>query len=69
MDTWFPGLLLILVGVLVMLGAAMNWRFVTRPGKLLNIVFGDKIARVIYFGVGIFMFAKGIEIMIGANWF
>ena len=40
-----------------------------RSGKLLNIVLGDKIARVIYFGVGVFLFAKGVEMMIGAHWF
>jgi len=69
MDTWLPGLILILFGVLAMLGAALNWRIVTRSGKLLNIALGDKIARVIYFGVGIFLFVKGIEMMIGADWF
>jgi len=69
MDTWLPGLILVLVGVLAMLGTAMNWRIVTRSGKLLNIVLGDKIARVIYFGVGIFLFAKGNEMMTDARWF
>jgi len=52
-----------------MLGSALNWRFVTRSGKLFNMVFGDTVARIIYFGVGIFLFVKGIEFLIGANWF
>lgn len=69
MDALAPGLLLIVFGVLTMLGAVLNWRFVTRSGKLFNIVFGDTVARVIYFGVGIFLFVKGIEFLIGANWF
>jgi hypothetical protein len=68
MDTLAPGLILIAVGILSMLGAALNWRFVTRSGKLLNMVLGDTIARVIYFGVGIFMFIKGIELLTGAHW-
>ena len=68
MDTLAPGLILITVGILSMLGAALNWRFVTRSGKLLNMVLGDTIARVIYFGVGIFVFIKGIELAIGAHW-
>jgi len=68
MDTLAPGWILIVVGILSMLGAALNWRFVTRSGKLLNIVLGDTVARVIYFGVGIFVFIKGIEILIGAHW-
>ncbi|MBL8102952.1 MAG: hypothetical protein JNM02_10510 [Anaerolineales bacterium] len=69
MDTLAPGFLLIVFGVLTMLGSALNWRFVTRSGKLFNMVFGDTVARIIYFGVGIFLFVKGIEFLIGANWF
>ena len=40
----------------------------THPGKLFNRLFGDTIARVIYFGVGILLFVKGIELAIGADW-
>ncbi|MCB9110333.1 MAG: hypothetical protein H6634_03710 [Anaerolineales bacterium] len=64
-----PGFILILFGVLAMLGAALNWRIVTRTGKLLNMMFGDTVARIVYFAVGIFMFIRGVEILIGANWF
>ena len=63
------GLILTLVGILAMLGSALNWRIVTHSGKLFNMLLGDKIARVIYFGVGIFVFVKGIELLIGAHWF
>jgi Na+/H+ antiporter NhaD/arsenite permease-like protein len=62
------GLILIACGVLAMLGSALNWRIVTHSGKLFNRLFGDKTARVIYFGVGIFVFVKGIELTIGAHW-
>lgn len=51
-----------------MLGSALNWRIVTHSGKLFNRLLGDRIARVIYFGVGIFVFVKGIELLIGAHW-
>lgn len=67
--TLAPGLIMSVVGVLAMLGAVLNWRVVTRSGKLLNMVLGDTIARIVYFGVGAFLFVKGIEIMIGASWF
>jgi hypothetical protein len=60
---------MIAIGVLVMLGAALNWRFVTRPRKLFNLLLGDTAARVIYFVAGIFLFIMGIEVLIGANWF
>jgi hypothetical protein len=68
MDTLLPGLLLVVVGALAMLGAVLNWRIVTRSGKLLNMVLGDTLARILYFGLGVFLFLKGIEIMIGADW-
>lgn len=68
MDSMIAGLILIAVGAVAMLGAVLNWRIVTRSGKLLNLALGDTIARVVYFGVGVFLFLKGIEITIGADW-
>ena len=57
------------IGVLIMVGAALNWGIVSRPGKLLNRLFGDTVARVIYFAAGIFLFVVGVGRLIGANWF
>lgn len=68
MSTTLTGLILTLIGMLAMLGAVFNWRVVTHSGKLFNRIFGDTIARAIYFGVGCFVFVKGIELMIGAHW-
>jgi hypothetical protein len=62
------GLIFVAMGVLIMIGAALNWGIVNRPGKLLNRIFGDTIARVIYFVAGIFLFAVGVGRLIGANW-
>lgn len=62
------GLIMSLIGVLVMVGATMNWRIVTHPGKLLNIIFGDRIARIIAFLVGLFIFSLGITEILGMNW-
>jgi hypothetical protein len=63
------GWLLPVIGVLAMVGAALNWRIVSHPGKLLNRIFGDTIARIIYFVVGIFFFIVGVGRLIGADWF
>jgi uncharacterized membrane protein YidH (DUF202 family) len=68
MSLTVTGLILIVTGILAMLGSALNWRIVTHSGKLFNMLLGDKIARVIYFGVGLFVFIKGIELAIGASW-
>lgn len=68
MSTQATGFALILIGLLAMLGAVLNWRIVTHAGKIFNRLFGDTVARVIYFVVGVFLFIKGIEMLIGAHW-
>lgn len=62
-------LIFLAMGVITMLGAALNWRIVSRPGKLLNGIFGDMAARIIYFVAEIFLFVVGIGRLIGVNWF
>jgi hypothetical protein len=69
MNSTFSGTLLIVVGILSMLGAALNWRLITRPRRLFNMVFGDKVARVIYFVAGVLLFVVGVGRLIGAHWF
>lgn len=62
------GLIMAVIGVLIMVGAALNWRVVTHPGKLLNMIFGDKIARIIAFLVGLYIFVLSISEILGLNW-
>ena len=68
MNVNWLGILLILVGALAMVGSALNWRIVTRSGKLVNRLLGNAAARVIYFVVGVGLFILGIGQLIGANW-
>jgi len=63
------GILLIVFGLLAMIGAALNWRFISRSRKLVNLVFAETVARMIYFVAGVLLFIVGIERLIGANWF
>ena len=63
------GLIFLAIAIVIMVGAALNWGIVSRPGKLLNRVFGDYVARVICFGAGMFLFFVGIGRLIGADWF
>ena len=67
MSTTTTGFVLAVFGALVMLGSALNWRIVTHSGKLFNRLLGDRIARILYFGVGLLVFVKGIELAIGAH--
>ena len=69
MDARWTGLVFVAIGGLIMVGAALGWGIVTRPGKLLNRIFGDTVARIIYFVAGIFLFVVGIGRLIGADWF
>lgn len=62
------GILIILIGLLTMIGSALNWRLVTRPGKLLNLLFGDMVARTIYFVIGILLLVLGVDMVFGLHW-
>ncbi len=68
MTATVTGSILIVIGVLVMLGTALNWRIVTSSGKLLNMLFGDTVARVIYFLTGMIIFVLGIGQLVDADW-
>jgi hypothetical protein len=69
MDSTATALIFLGIGVLTMVGAALDWGIVTRPGKLLNQIVGDTVARIVYFAAGIFLFVVGVGRLIGANWF
>jgi uncharacterized membrane protein YuzA (DUF378 family) len=63
------GLVVVVIGLLAVIGSALNWRIVTHSGKLLNLLFGDMIARTIYIVIGVFLMAMGIARMFGIYWF
>jgi uncharacterized membrane protein YuzA (DUF378 family) len=62
------GILIILLGLLAVIGSALNWRLVTRPGKLLNLLLGDMIARTIYIVIGILLLVLGVDMVFGLHW-
>jgi len=69
MNSTGSGIILIVFGLLAMIGAALNWLFISRSRKLVNLLFGETVARIIYFVAGVLLFIVGIERLIGANWF
>ena len=69
MNSTVSGAILIVIGLLAMIGAALNWRFISRSRKLINLVFGESVARIIYFVLGVLLFIVGIGRLIGVNWF
>ena len=53
----------------MMLGSALNWRIISRSGKLLNMLLGDTVARVVYFTVGIGFVFLGLNRLTGLDLF
>ena len=54
------GFLMIAIGIVTIIGAALNWRIVSHSGKLLNRLLGNTIARAIYGAVGLVLIALGV---------
>jgi len=69
MGSTVTGYLMIVLGVLVMLGSALNWRIISRSGKLLNMLLGDTVARVVYFLVGLVFVYLGLNQLTGLSLF
>ena len=68
MNSTVSGILLIVFGLLAMIGSALKWRFINRSRKLINILFGETVARIVYFVVGVLVFILGVGRLIGVNW-
>lgn len=60
MNDTLVGIVIKVIGVVAVLGAALNWQIVSRSGKLLNCLLGDMIARAIYAAVGLVLVALGV---------
>ena len=65
MSPTLASLVFVAMGVLGMPGAALNRGIVSRLGKLLSRIFGDTIARFIYYSAGTFLFVVGVGRLIG----
>jgi hypothetical protein len=54
------GILLVVVGLLVFLGAVLEWRIVMNPDKLLTRWLGPAVSRILYMSIGVALFVLGI---------
>ncbi len=59
MNNTIVGSVLVAVGLLCILGAALNWSIIMRPGKLFNRLAGQGIARVVYIAIGFVLIVLG----------
>ncbi len=67
MNNTISGAVLILIGLLSILGAALNWAIIMRPGKLFNRLVGEKAARPIYVAIGLVLIVWGVGRLIGIH--
>jgi len=68
MNSTVSGVVLILLGLLTMLGAALNWWIIMRPSRLFNRLIGEKVARPIYIAIGFVLLVIGIGRLVGISW-
>jgi len=61
MNDTLTGFVLIAIGVVAIIGAALNWRIVSHPGRLLNRLLGDTVARAVYGAAGLVLLALGVN--------
>jgi len=68
MNSIVPGIALIAIGLLTLLGATFNWWIIMRPSRLFNRILGETVARIIYIIVGLLLILFGIGRLAGINW-
>ena len=68
MTDTISGIVIVLIGMLAIIGSALNWSIVTRSRKLLNIALGDTVARTIYIVIGVLLVLLGVGRILGTSW-
>ena len=68
MNSTVSGVVLILLGLLTMLGAALNWWIIMRSSRLFNRLVGEEVARPIYIAIGLVLFVLGIGRLVEISW-
>jgi len=65
MNFSIEAILAIVLGLVVLLGAILNWQFILRPDRLLNRLMGPVVTRIVTFIVGLILLGLGIGLMLG----
>ena len=68
MSSTGSGIVLILLGLLTILGAALNWWIIMRSSRLFNRLVGERVARAIYIAIGFVLLVIGIGRLAGLSW-
>ena len=65
MEQTTPGMILIGVGILSIVGALLNWRIVVGPGKLIPRLIGPSGAKIFMILIGLVLIGIGMGILLG----
>lgn len=65
MDQTGSALIVIGLGILIFVGALLNWRILMNPGKLIPRLFGPTGAKIFLFIIGLALIVFGVSLMLG----
>ncbi|GEM_PF-4826590 len=65
MNFSIESILAVALGLIILLGAILNWQFILRPERLVNRLMGAILTRIIYIIVGIVLMGLGVGLMLG----
>lgn len=65
METTASGMVIIVVGLLSILGALLNWRIVVGSGKLIPRLLGPSGAKIFMILIGLALIGLGTAILLG----
>ena len=65
MDQTGSALIVMGLGILILVGAILNWRIVMSPGKLIPRLLGPTGARIFLFIIGFALIGFGVSLMLG----
>ncbi len=65
MNFSIESILAVALGLIILLGAILNWQFILRPERLVNRLMGPILTRIIYIIVGIVLMGLGVGLMLG----
>lgn len=65
MDQFVPALVVILIGIVTILGALLNWRIIMNPGKLIPRLLGPAVSRIVFVVAGVALIGLGVGLLLG----
>ena len=65
MNFSLESILVIALGLIILLGAVLNWQFILRPERLVNRLMGPTVTRIVYIILGIVLIGLGVGLLTG----